>query len=245
MVRTRCAGARGPRVGAASRVRVSAAVLVAAVVVAGCGSSGVAPAARDAVLRADDVPAGYKPVTHGAFEPQLSKAEEDALFGCAQLPAWFMFRDDDDHGGTRADSPDFTYGRFAGGPAQRIASKVRIAPSADDVRIPLAGLDHDAVADCFAPLFRAGFARGLGGRPKVTTSDFAVRRRSLGGIGDQSAAFQATATMHTGGGPVHQDLNLYFVRAGRALVTMYAAGFDSPTDQRLAEQLLSIMASRL
>ena len=227
------------------RAGAAVALTLTALVLAGCGASGGAPAARDAVLRADDVPAGDKPVTHGAFEPQLSKAEEDALFGCAQLPAWFIFRDEADHVGTRADSPDFTYGRFAGGPAQRMASNVRIAPSADDVRIPLAGIDHDAVADCFAPLFRAGFARGLGGRPGATTSDFAVRRRSLGGIGDQSTAFQATATLNTRGGPVHQDLNLYFVRAGRGLVTMYAAGFDSPTDQRLAEQLLSIMASRL
>jgi hypothetical protein len=225
-------------------VRAGAAVAVAAVVLAGCGSSGTVNA-RDAVLRADDVPAGYKPVTHGAFEPRLPAAAEDALFGCAQLPAWFIERDEADHAGLRADSPDFTYGRFAGGAGQRIASNVRVTPAVDDVRIPLADLDRDAIADCFAPLFRAGFAHGLGGRPGVTTSDFTVRRRSLGGIGDQSAAFQATATMHTRGGPVRQDLNLYFVRAGKALVTMYAAGFDSPTDQHLAEQLLSIMASRL
>jgi hypothetical protein len=236
-------------------VRAAALVIIAAIC-AGCGGSSSsqtaagtpaqlaaeAETARHAVLQADDVPTGYKPVTHGAFGPQLSDAAERALLTCAGLPRDFVDPDDDV---PRADSPDFTYGRFAGGPAQRIASSVRLFRSSEEVRAALARVDRDDAVQCFAPMFRAGFAKGLAGRPGVTTSDFAVRPLSLGGIGDQSAAFQAIATMHTRGGPVQQDLDLYFVRAGRALVTMYAAGFDSPSDQRLTEFLLSTIASRL
>ena len=241
MVRAHHAGGRGPRVVAASRVRVSAALVITAALCGGCGGSSRATV-RDAVLRPTDVPTGYKPTPHRDFEPRLSDAEEAALLACTKLPPWFVASGAHDQ--TRADSPDFTYGRFADGPAQRIASSIRLAPSSEEVREPLAALDGDAAARCFEPVFRAGFERGLGGRPGVTTSDFTVRPLSLGGIGDQSAAFQGTATMHTRGGPVQQDLNLYFVRAGRALVTMYAAGFDSPTDQRLAEFLLSTIVSR-
>jgi hypothetical protein len=243
MVRTRCAGARGPRVGAASSVRAGAAVALTltALLLAGCAGSSGTVDARDAVLRPGDVPTGYKPVTHGAFGPQLSVADERALLECTELPRDFV---DPDGGVPRADSPDFTYGRFASGPAQRIASSVGLFRSPEVLRGPLAHLDRDEAAACFTRTFRAGFARGLGGRPGVTTSDFAVRRLSLGGIGDQSAAFRAAATLHTRGGPVQQDLNLYFVRAGRALVTVYAGGFDAPFDQHLAEQLVSIMVAR-
>jgi len=201
-----------------------------------------AETARHAVLRADDVPNGYKPVTHGAFGPQLSDADERALLACAGVPRAFVEPDADV---PRADSPDFTYGRFATGPAQRIASSALLFRTSEQVRGALARVGRDEAAPCFAPVFRAAFARGLGGKPGVTTSDFTVRPLSLGGIGDQSAAFQATATMHTRGGPVQQDLNLYFVRAGRALVAMYAAGFDAPGDQHLAEDLLSRIVSRL
>jgi len=226
-------------------VRAGAALALIGALLAGCsGSSGAVTNARDAVLRVDDVPTGYKPTPHRDFAPQLSQSEAAALLQCAGLPRWFVDPDADDHP-SRADSPDFTYGRFASGPAQRLASSVTLARSSDDVRVPLARLDGDTAARCFEPMFRAGFANGLGGRPGVTTSDFTVRPLSLGGIGDQSAAFQGIATMHTRGGPVQQDLDLYFVRAGRGLVTMYTAGFDSPTDQRLAEVLLSTMASRL
>ena len=227
------------------RAGFGAALTLAAVLLGGCAGSTGTVDALDAVLRPDDVPTGYKSATHRDFEPRLTDADEEALFGCAHLPAWFIARDEADHVGARADSPDFTFGRFAGGPAQRIASNVRVTPSVDDVRIPFTGLDSDAVADCFAPLFRSRFARGLGSRPGVTMDDFAVKSRSLGGLGDQSAAFQGTVTMHTRGGPVQQDLDLYFVRRGRAQVTMFAAGFDTPLDQHLAEQLLSIMVSRL
>jgi hypothetical protein len=75
--------------------------------------------------------------------------------------------------------------------------------------------------------------------------DFAVQRRDVGRIGDDAVAFHATATMDTAGGPVPQDLSLYYVRRGRALVTMYAAGNNEPFDEHLAESLLSTVASRL
>jgi len=244
MVRARRAGAPGPTVEAASRRRAGAALALIGALLAGCGgSSGAVTNVRDAVLRVDDVPTGYKPAPHRDFAPQLSRSEQAAFLQCTGLPRWFVDRDADDV--PRADSPDFTYGRFAGGPAQRIASSVRLFPSAEEVRAALARVDRDEAVQCFAPMFRAGFAKGLAIRPGVTTSDFTVRPLSLGGIGDQSAAFQAIATMHTRGGPVQQDLDLYFVRAGRALVTMYTGGFDSPTDQRLNEVLLSTIASRL
>ena len=225
------------------RPGAAVALTLTALLLAGCGGSTGTVEARDAVLRPTDVPTGYKPTPHRDFGLRLTDTQEAALLACTKLPPWFVENGARDQ--TRADSPDFTYGRFADGPARRIASSVRLAPASEAVREPLAALDGDASARCFAPVFRAGFERGLGGRPGVTTSDFTVRPLSLGGIGDQSAAFQGTATMHTRGGPVQQDLNLYFVRRGRALVTMYAAGFDSPTDQRLAEFLLSTMASRL
>jgi len=224
-------------------VRARAAVILAAVLFAACGGSSRASSAQDAVLRTDDVPTGYKPVPHRDFEPRLSDPDEAGLLRCTGLPRWFVDRAGDE--GSHADSPDFTYGRFASGPAQRIASSVSLFRSSAELRGALSRIDRDEASPCFEPMFRAGFANGLGSRAGVTTSDFTVRRLSLGGIGDQSAAFQGGATMQTRGGPVHQDLNLYFVRAGRALVTMYAAGFDSPTDQRLAEFLLSTMASRL
>jgi len=222
-------------------VRAGAVLVLTAVLLAGCRSSGTVNV-RDAVLRTDDVPAGYQPVTHGSFGPRLSDTDERALAVCAGLPRDFVDADDEV---PRADSPDFTYGRFAGGSAQRIASSVLLFRSSGELRGPLARLDRDEAAQCFAALFRAGLERGLARRPGAATSDFTVRRLSLGGIGDQSAAFQGAATLDTRGGPVHQDLDLYFVRAGRALVTMYAGGFDAPLDQHLAEQLLSIMVSRL
>jgi len=257
MVRARRAGARGPRVEAASRRRAGAALaLTAALFTAACGgSSGPVTAAdtseqraadgavaRGAVLRSGDVPTGFKPRAHRSAVPQLSDAAEQGLLHCAHLPPVFVESGDDE---PDADSPDFISGRFARGPAQLVESNVLLARSSEDLRTPMTRVVANSAARCFSPYFRAGFEQGLGHRPSVTMTNFAVRPLDVGRIGDQAVAFQGAVTMNTSGGPVQQDLDLYFVRSGRALVTVRAAGYNEPFDQRLAENLLSTIVSRL
>ncbi len=241
MVNASRTAVRGPRIAAASRVRAGAALALAALMLAGCRASGPLSAAdaRNAVLRPDDVPAGYTARRHREL-PELSDADIDRLVACTKIARSFVVGDE-----PHADSPDFATGRFASGPAQLVASRVMLARSSDDLRESLTRLADGPAVHCFEPYFRVGFEQDLGSRPTVTMSNFAVRPLDVGRIGDQAAAFQGTVTMNTAGGPVQQDLDLYFVRSGRALVTVRAAGFDAPFDRHLAENLLSTIASRL
>jgi hypothetical protein len=239
--------------------RVFAALLSAAMVIAaGCGSSSktsTAPntpeqlkadkaLAQQAVLIPSDLPAGYKGTPHKKSSgDDIPKKVEQKFLACTRLPKRFI--DDTNDSQPNADAPDFAKGSIATGPATEIDSSVEIDRSSKDISEPLAYLENDSVARCFQPFFHAALAAGLKDDPRFSIRGVTVKSVSAGAAGDEGAGFQGRMTIVSPIGPIDVFIDLFFVRTGRAAVTLTGIGFREPVGLDLEHGLLATMVGRL
>lgn len=233
--------------------------IVAGVLAAGCGggsSAVTAPntpkqlaadkvVAKGAVLTANDLPAGYAGTPHDNSSPNTpaETAAEKKFATCSGLPKRFI--DSKDDGQPNADSPDFKKGEIGQGVATEIDSSVELDRSSNDIKDPLSRLTGTGAANCFKPFFEAVLKESLAGTPGVTLAPLAVTVLDLGSLGDQRSGFQGRSSVTGPGGSISFEFNFYFVRTGRAIVSMVAIGFGGPIDQALAKSLLTTMVGRL
>jgi hypothetical protein len=199
--------------------------------------------AKQAVLKLSDLPAGYKGSPHSDSGDDLPPAVERTFLACTHLPKSFI--DDKSRTQPSADAPDFTKGEVGAGAASEVDSSVEIDRSSNDIKEPLSHLTGSTAADCFTPFFKAVFKQAVASEPSVTLGPVSVVALDFGGIGDQSSAFQGRVKISGPSRAIDFEFDFYFVRTGRAGVTMAAIGYDSTFDQTLARSLLKTVVSRL
>ena len=242
-----------------TRTRAFFALLSAAMLMVGtgCGSSSKTSTAPDtaeqrkvdlalakqAVLTLSDLPAGYKGTPHKESSgDDIPKKVEQKFLACTRLPERFI--DDTNDTQPNADSPDFTKGSIATG-ALEIDSSIEIDRSSKDISEPLAYLKNEDVARCFQPFFYAALAAGLKDEPGFSIQSVSVESVSAGSAGDEGAGFRGRMTIVTPVGPIDVFIDLFFVRTGRAAVTLTGTGFREPVDLDLEHELLATMVGRL
>jgi hypothetical protein len=235
--------------------RAISAAIVAGAFAAGCGGgSGAVTApntpkqlaadkatANQAVLTSNDLPAGYTGVPHDESSSiDVPPAVDKKFAACSGLPKRFLDTSKDDQ--PNSDSPDFSKGRIGQGAATEIDSSVELDRSSKDISEPLSHLS--TAAKCFEPVFRALFAGG-NATPGVRFTDLSVSSLEVDSVGDQSAAFQGSITVSGSARSIVVSFDLYFVRTGRAIVTMTTLGYDTEVSRALAKSLLQTMVDRL
>jgi hypothetical protein len=242
-----------------TNTRVFAALLSAAMVVAaaGCGSSSktlTAPntaeqlnadrsIAKQAVLTLSDLPPGYKGTPHEKSSgDDIPKKVEQKFLACTHLPKRFIDDSNDDQ--PNADSPDFAKGNPATG-ATEIQSSVEIDRSSKDISEPLAYLKNDNMPGCFQPFFHAALAASFKDDPRFSVRSVTVKSISAGSAGDEGAGFQGRIAIGSPIGPLVVYFDLFFVRTGRAGVSLLAIGFREPAGLDLEQELLATMVRRL
>jgi hypothetical protein len=200
--------------------------------------------AKQAVLRLGDLPAGYTASPHTDSGGDLPPAVEREFLACSHLPKRFI----DDKAGDQpnADAPDFKQGNLAGGGATtEIQSSVEIDRSSKNISEPLAYLAGKKVAKCFEPFFRAAIAQAAKDAPGMSILALTVKGIPADSIGDQRAAFQGRVTIAVSGISVDVYFDLYFVRKGRAVLTLLGLGTRAPVSRSLEYSLLRTVVSRL
>jgi hypothetical protein len=243
-----------------TNTRIFAALLSAAMVIAatGCGSSSktsTAPntpeqlkadeaVARQAVLTLGDLPTGHEAKPHKPSSgDDIPKKVEQKFLACTHLPKRFI--DDTNDSQPNADSPDFSKGEIATGAATEIESSVEIDRSSKDISEPLAYLKNDSVPGCFQPFFHAALAAGLKDDPRFSVRSVTVKSIPAGSAGDEGAGFQGRMAIGSPIGTIVVFFDMFFVRSGRAGVTLLAIGFREPVGLDLEHELLATMVGRL
>jgi hypothetical protein len=204
--------------------------------------------AQQAVLRPEDMPAGYKATPHnGSSSDKIPSAVAQKFATCAKVPKSeiesFM---NGDHKADQpsADSPDFNGLEASSLSQTSFANNVEIDRSSKDLSAPLELLGAESAQKCWKDLFQAAFdeTAPAGGLVK----DLAIiplPTDSLGG--DQAAAFEARVTLAGADRTVKAYLDFYLVRRGRAGITLLASGIGKRVPPVLEQQLVHKVVDRL
>jgi hypothetical protein len=246
-----------------TRTRVFAALLSAAMVIvaAGCGSASktsTAPntpeqlkadkaIAKQAVLKPSDLP-GYKATPHrhdpsnDTPQPILRK-----FATCAKIPESKiadLLNGNTDPSAPSVDSPDLTLDESDAGVSYTFENTVEIDRSSKDISEPFDLLGGTAVLPCWKDLFKAAFD-AQAAAPGMSVSGLSVTPIEIGPVGDQSAAFEVRVRFTKGARSVNAFLDLYFVRSGRAGISLSASGLGKSVDQSVSLFLVKAVAGRL
>jgi hypothetical protein len=242
--------------------RAFVAVLVASMLllVNGCGksSSETAPntpeqlnadkaVAKQAVLKPSDLPSAYK-VTPHKRDPanDTPKAILRKFATCAKVPqsqAAELINGADDPGTASVDSPDFSFVDTDSGTSIDFQNTVAFDRSSKEISEPIDVIGAEDALPCWKDLFKAAFQTGA--TAPLELSEIAVTPIDVGDVGDQSFAFECRVVMTKGTRSARAFHALYFVRSGRAGITLSASGIGKPVDQSLSLYLVKTIADRL
>jgi hypothetical protein len=231
------------------------AAIAVGLLTAACGGSGAVTApntpkqlaadkatAQAALLTATDFPAGYKGTPHdNSSSDDPPKSVQEKFVKCSGLPARFLDTSKNDQ--PHADAPDFHKGVIGRGAATEVDSSIEFDRSSKDISEPLSHLAN--AAKCFEPLFKSVFTAGQATTPGVTFGGISVTSLDPSTVGDQAAAFQGVVTISAQRVSLKVHFDLYFVRRGRAIITLTALGYGTTFDRVTAKTLLQTMVDRL
>jgi hypothetical protein len=193
--------------------------LLLAVALAGCGAA--APTdpqiARRGLIARGDLPAGWRDVRDG-------RAVRCPVLRPTRRAATVV-----------ADSHEFVRGSAG------LESSVWVFPSAAAARRAFAALSGLPVQGCWGP----GVVRAIAARNRLVVGRVTRAPVALGGIGDARAAGRVAANISQGGATDALDVDMTFVRTGRAVATGVFIDTGAPLDPALRTRLLRRQARRL
>jgi hypothetical protein len=202
--------------------------------------------AQQAVLRLDDLPAGYKSTPTQNTPADDVPAPVAATFSACThvaLPIVKTLLDQRaGRGMVLAASPNFVMSEsdLAG---TVIASAVEVHPSATALSKELDQLGAPAALGCWKAFFTAAVSDPPGSGSFVRALE--VTSVPLGSLGDQNAAVGATITAASGGRTVNETIDFCIVRRARADALLMVVVEGGPVDRTLERSLLVKMVSRL
>jgi hypothetical protein len=235
------------------RVRGAAALLIAALVIAGCSSSTTdvtvpntpeqnktdRAVATRAVLHLTDLPDGYRAVV--VKSPSANRSTDRTLLACLRLA--------DARG--RSGRIQVTGAQFlqalSASQARQVKSGVIIHTTSADMKKPFAVLGQSRSATCLTAYFRTRFADDES-LSKLHPRDLVVRTlpmKSIPAVGDERAGFRGTFTLSAAGQVVNTSFDYFYVRRGRAVAILVVQGLNTTFPPAQAERLLRTMVDRL
>ena len=207
--------------------------------------------AEKAVLQLSDLPAGYKGSPHDSSGSDKIPNAVAAKFGtCAHMPAaeiTKLMNGDHQADQPSANSQDFALTGSSALTQTSISNTVELDRSSKDLSDPLDLFGASRALPCWKDLFQAAFnATAPSGGSIKGLSVFALPTKSLG---DQAAAFEARVDISTSASVVPVTvtayLDLYFVRRGRAGVTLLGSGIGTRIPPTLERSLVQKVLDRL
>lgn len=224
------------------RVAPTCAVVLGAVVLGACASSGTTATpetdletARLAVLDYRDVPAGFVGTAYDTSR-ELPPAARVAFGLCLGAPATLF---DSTPGTTTAYSQDFARRDT------RLSNRVAIHRQRAEVDAGWAALDEPKTESCLETRLRAASTSEAGGAT-VVVGTVVVQRRTIERIGDRATAFRTTMQLQRPDGSVADfATDTLLASKGRASVTLTASNVGAPVDPALTTQMLRTVVERL
>jgi hypothetical protein len=229
---------------------------------AGCGSSGSATApstpkqiasdkrlATLAALRAIDMPDGFKATKHDTSPADaLPRAAAEKLAECAHMPeaqVMSTLNGSAETGMPTVDSPDFEKKTPGGKVADTmISSSVEVDRSSKDLSVPIGYLGAARAIPCWKTFLQTAFA-DPGASAGGSIGDLRVTTITIAGVGDQSAAIEASLNVTASGRTVPLYTDVFLVRRGRAGVSLEVTGIGGRVSRALEKSLLETVVGRL
>jgi hypothetical protein len=200
--------------------------------------------AKQAVLKLSDLPPGYKGTPHDANSSNVPSSVARAFATCTGIALRDVTRLMNGEHSTdqpSVDSLDF----YKVGPAGEVIfeNTVEVDRSSKDLSDPLDHFGSKNATPCWKDFFGAAFDQ----KADQTTSyrDLTVRKLPDLKIGDQSGAFEATVTISSGIRSAKTVIDFFFVRSGRAGISLFATWIGQPANRPLAQSWVQKVADRL
>jgi hypothetical protein len=195
-------------------------------------------------LRLGDLPAGYTAKPHDDSSDAIPAKVAKAFGSCAHIPKSSLsslLGDVPDPSAPSVSAPDFEL--VLGSRHTSFENNVELDRTARDLSEPLALFGAPAALPCWKALFGAVLAQTA---PKDGVFEgLIVQAIPISRIADQSAAFEAQVTLAVGRIAVPVVFDFFFVRLGRAGVTLFASGINHRVDTALEVSLIRKVVTRL
>jgi hypothetical protein len=235
-------------------------IVVLALLGAACGGSGsgsaTAPntaaqlakdagAVKAAVLTVADLPAGYKSTPVDNSNNNIPKRVTLDFASCTKLPQAEVERMMNNTKDASTPSAEKDFEKSGPGSDIGFQGSVELDRSSKDLSDPLDRFGRPSAAPCWKALFRAAFTGRGGLSSGERLSGLDVKPLLTSKLGDQAAGFQAVVTVSVGARSVPATIDFYFVRTGRAGVTLFSEWIGTPGDTNLETSLIQTMVDRV
>ena len=210
--------------------------------------------AQNAVLRAIDMPDGYKGSPHdNSAGNSIPKADAQKLATCANVPEAdieSLLNGTSEAGAPTAEAPDFVKSTPRATVLQiMFQNNVAVERSSKDLTKSFDRFGAKSVMSCWTELFRSQVEAP--GDPGESVHGLTVKSLPISGVGDQSVAVEAKVVVDsaaTRSAPATSEavyLDLYLARRGRAGIALLVSGVGGPASRALEKSLLETVAGRL